>query len=154
MMKIRRSMTLSALIALAAILVLGRCSKQESEGPFTKIYNNTLSRKCVDCHNPSGQATLNYNVQLNFTLNSAAYQTLLAGGVQGATSTGTCGSVRIVAAGSPSTSYLLSQVVPSYYSTNFGGVSGCTPYSGHQVNLSQSEQDELVSWIQNGAQND
>lgn len=125
----------------------------ESGGTFTVVYKRTLAVACVECHNPSGMATVNYNVQLNFADRAAAYTTLLASTVNGVTSTGICGPVRIVNPGNPKLSYLLGTLIQNYGVPDFGGVPNCVPYSGHfqMLNLSAEQKANLVSWIQGGA---
>ncbi len=159
------------LVSAAALLVLTNCSKEVSrevseenlvgvEGEpltgistFSWIYARILSTACVECHNPSGMATVNYHVQLNFADRSAAYTTLLVSTVNGVTSTGTCAPLRVVVPGSPKISYLLGTLIQSYSSGNFGGVDNCTPYAGHYstIHLSNEQKSALVGWIQSGA---
>jgi hypothetical protein len=120
---------------------------------FSWIYARILSSACVECHNPSGMATVNYHVQLNFADRSAAYATLLVGTVNGVTSTGTCAPLRIVKPGSPRVSYLLGTLIQSYSSPNFGGIENCTPYAGHFSisHLSSEQKAALIGWVQSGA---
>lgn len=161
----------AALLALA-VLELSACSRSNhqpssneqmlfgedelSSTKFSSIYGTTLSAACVECHNPSGMATVNYNVQLNFMNQAAAYTSLMESSVNGATSAGTCGPVKIVVPGQPQNSYLIGTLIPRYANGNFGGVGGCTPYAGHYtiINLSSSQQAGLIGWVQDGAQND
>lgn len=120
---------------------------------FSSVYASTLSTACVECHNPSGMATVNYNVQLNFMNKTAAFTSLTESSVNGATSAGTCGPVKIVVPGQPANSYLIGTLIQRYANGNFGGVGGCTPYAGHYsiINLTSSQQTGLVGWVQDGA---
>lgn len=165
-----------AALLVLAILELSACSRShhppttsESESAeellfvddelnstkFASVYGAVLSTACVECHNPSGMATVNYNVQLNFMNKAAAYTSLMESSVNGATSTGTCGPVRIVVPGQPQNSYLIGTLIQRYASGNFGGVAGCTPYAGHYtiINLTSTQQTGLIGWVQDGAQN-
>jgi hypothetical protein len=144
-------------IALAAIFLLTHCGSQKNtstgSGTFTAIYNETLSQSCVECHKPSGSATIANHTTLDFSNGqTAAYNSLIGKTVQGLVSTGTCGTVSLVNTGVPAYSYLLGTLIPSYSNSNFGGAGGCTPYSGHAP-LSQQQQDDFIAWINGGAQN-
>lgn len=133
------------------------CQKldEPASGTFSYVYQKTLSTACIECHVPSGAATQLYGVQLDFTLQATAYQTLTSSMVSGQSSVGACSSVRIVASGSPQTSFLAGVLFTDYFTTNFAGVAGCTPYSAHlnDQNLSDAEKASIISWIQNGAPN-
>lgn len=121
---------------------------------FSRVYSQTLSSACVECHQPGSAASSDYGVELDFTSQSAAYTTL-QGTVASATSRGQCGGVQLVAAGSPKTSYLVAEIAQSYATPDFGGASGCVPAAVHYstINLSPEQINEVVGWIQSGAQN-
>lgn len=149
-----------ALLLLAAPFLLTQCGKittttTPTSGTFASVYSILLSNNCNECHIPTGAATTNNHVTLNFTSATTAYTTLTQNSVTGASSTGTCGTVKIVSAGSLSKSYLIGVLVQSYNISNFAGVTGCTPYSTHlqDTHLSSSDQTSLTTWIQNGALN-
>lgn len=124
-----------------------------AETTFHSVYVSVLAPLCVDCHNPSGMATVSYNVQLNFSNKIAAYTSLIESQVNGANSAGTCGQVRIIEARDPEKSYLIGTLNKSYASGDFAGVANCRPYAGHYsiIHLSSWQQQELISWIQYGA---
>ncbi len=145
-------------LVLSTVL-LANCAKQQqptSIAPtFTNVYNNTLKSACVTCHDPSGAATVQNGVQLDFSTQATAYSTLTTKNVTGQTSSGICPGVHIVSAGNPATSYLAAVLFASYAKANFGGVTGCTPYSVHlqDQHLSSDEQATIIGWIQNGTLN-
>jgi hypothetical protein len=116
----------------------------------------TLKTACIECHVPTGAATVNNGVQLDFSTQALAYQTLTAKKVTGSTSSGICPNVSIVTAGDPTKSYLAAVLFAKYNATNFAGVSGCSPYSVHlqDQNISDAEQTSIINWITNGAKND
>ncbi len=142
-------------LCIGATLALSNCGKKdETSTTFATVYTETLSTSCVACHDTPGSGAQN-GAGLNFSSQALAYSTLTAGNVTATTSVGTCGSVRLVVASSPSTSYLLGTIIQGYSSSSFAGVTNCTPYAGHfsSLNLSSTQQNNLVSWIQGGAQN-
>ncbi len=141
---------------LASLLLSVGCTKKKDDGvPFTTVYTDTLSTACLECHRPGGAATQTYGVELNFTSQATAYQTLTSLNVTGSSSTGICGGIRIVTPSSVEQSYLAGVLIESYHVNNFAGVSGCTPYSLHlsDQSLTDAEQSAIVSWIQHGALN-
>lgn len=143
--------------AIALALALSGCGKQEesyTSGTFTAVYNQTIKgQNCIECHAPGGSAA-NLGVGLDFTSQATTYQTLLSETVSGAGSSG-CATLRIVAPGSPSTSYLVPVLIASYATNGFGGRTGCQPINTHHslVNMSADEQSSLIAWIQGGAPN-
>ena len=168
----KNNMTLkTAFLALVAIALSGGiatvfvgCGSQTgadansvnyTAGTFTAVYNQTLKTACIECHVPSGSAYVNNGVLLDFSSQSNAFTSLRLRSVTGASSTGTCSGVMIVSSGQPANSYLVGVLNPAYNYANFGGHSGCTPYSAHlqDQNLSAAEQASIVSWIQQGASN-
>jgi len=165
MLKIRYQFVLSFVLGIAAAILLSNCSGTSPDttaslpnpnaqsGTFGSVYNMIYSKGCIECHKPGGLATVDNNVQLDFSSQSNAYGTLLAGGVHGATSTGTCSAVSLVNTTTPAYSYILAEVVPGYSQANFGGVANCTPWAGHTAALTSAEQTSLLTGIQNGAQN-
>jgi hypothetical protein len=99
---------------------------------FSRVYSQTLSSACIECHQPGSAASSDYGVELDFSSQGAAFSSL-QGTVASATSRGQCGGVRIVAPGSPKTSYLVAEIA--------------------QINLSQGQVNDIVGWIQSGAPN-
>jgi hypothetical protein len=124
-------------------------------GSFSGVYQVLSSNNCVSCHSPGGAAHDISGVELDLSSQASAYQALTSASVSGVSSSGICAGVRIVAPGNPASSYLLGVLFSSYNTSDFGGVSGCQPYSGHlqDTNLTQAEQASLTTWIQNGAPN-
>ncbi|MCB0365170.1 MAG: hypothetical protein H6624_18910 [Bdellovibrionaceae bacterium] len=152
----------SLVIVFGGLMALGLwgCSgdeKPSSTDPskFSSIYTNILRfHNCHSCHSPGGSAYDTDGVQLDFSTQALAHSTLTTKNVTGATSVGTCGSVKIVNT-TPQTSFLAGVLFSTYHISNFAGVSGCTPYSVHlsDQNLSSSEETAIVDWINAGAQN-
>lgn len=142
-------------------LVCSNCGKTPesgtTSGTFSDVYTKTIKgSSCVECHSPTGMAKLNYGVQLDFTSQSTSYSTLTNNNVVTASDmTGTCGSAKLIVSGSPSTSYFAAVLISQYNVSNFGGISGCTPYRTHlsDLNISAAEQTSITDWITNGAQN-
>lgn len=126
-----------------------------ASGTFSAVYVDTLSKACIECHVPSGAATAQDGVQLDFSSPTQAYNSLLNSTVHGSRSVGTCGSVKIVTVSNATTSYLAGVLFSDYYKSNFGGVSGCTPYAVHlqDQSLSADEKASIISWIKGGALN-
>lgn len=124
-------------------------------GSFGNVYQVLVRNNCVDCHSPSGAATSQNGVGLDFSSRANMYSTLTSLSVTGATSAGICAGVRIVTPGNARSSYLAGVLIASYHSDDFGGVAGCTPYSVHlqDTNLSADDQQTLINWIQSGAPN-
>ena len=155
-MKIR-SKVLLALVAAGMVVVLANCGKETAPttttGTFGGIYTNTFSKACVECHVPTGPATVSNGAQFDVTTQATAYATLHGATVAGLTTKGICPSVNLVVASSAATSYLVGTLFSDYAKSGFGGVTGCTPYNGHSVSLSTSEKDAIISWIQAGALN-
>ena len=147
----------ASVVVVALALALSGCGKKEesfTSGTFTAVYNQTIKgQNCNECHVPGGSAA-NVGVGLDFTSQATAYQTLVSEMVSGAGSSG-CSALKIVVAGSPSTSYLVPVLISSYATNGFGGQTGCQPINTHHslVNLSTDEQSSLIAWIQGGAQN-
>jgi hypothetical protein len=148
---------LKHLAVAGLILALWSCSESKTTDPnkFSSIYPNIIRfHNCHSCHAPGGQVYDNPTdpVELNFSTEDLAYSTLTSKTVAGPTSKGTCGGIKIVNT-TPQTSFLAGVLFSDYNAANFGGVSGCTPYSVHlsDQNLSTSERDAIVTWINNGA---
>lgn len=149
---------LKHLVVAGLILALWSCSEDTKPNStdttkFTSIYTNIIRfHNCHSCHAPGGSAYDTDGVQLNFSTEDLAHSTLTTKFVTGNTSVGTCGAVRIVNT-SPQTSFLAGVLFSEYNTANFAGVTGCTPYSVHlsDQNLSTSEKDAIVTWINNGA---
>lgn len=152
------AIALAVALPAALGLLLNGCSKSEGpkSGTFGNVYANTLSTTCRSCHQPGGTAYASYNVLLDFSSQNNAYSTLLNRTVSGSSSVGTCGGIRIVSPSAPTSSYLAAVTVSSYSTSNFAGVSGCTPLNSHLTAypLSSSEQTSLIAWINAGAPND
>ena len=150
-------------ILLLAVVFIG-CSKNDeaatssaASGTFTNVYQRTLSTACIECHKPGGAAGA-YGSQLDFTTKALAYSTLST--VVKSTVTTGCSSVSLAHTGNPSRSYILGTLGAvtgsplASYNTGFPAANGgCTPYAGHTSNLSQSEADSLVAWINAGVPN-
>ncbi len=152
-----------AFLVLSSLGFLFGCSKSETTAStttvtssFTSIYTNTLSSSsCKTCHQPGGSAW-DDGIHTDFTSQSAAYRDLTTLSVQSGSNT-SCASAKIVTASNTQKSYLLAILFDDYTSSNFGGVSGCTPTASHRqygAALSSSEKTALVQWITNGAAND
>lgn len=143
------------------VLLLSRCGAlpesltlTPASGTFASVYSALQKNNCTECHVPgrSGPAA---GVTLNFTSQATAFSTLTANYVTATASVGTCGAAKIVTSGDPAKSYLAAVLFDSYNINNFGGVSGCSPFTGHLAayNLSTAEQTSLLNWITNGALN-
>ncbi len=111
----------------------------------------------AECHIPTGAATVNSGVRVDFTSQVTAYTTLTGtSSVQGAVSKGNCSTVKLGVASSPSTSYLTGALFSDYTKNNFAGVTGCTPYYSAHVssfNISDSQESSITSWMKSGALN-
>jgi hypothetical protein len=147
----------AAYVALA--LTLTYCGQTTTTGPasgtFSAVYTNTLSQACIQCHVPTGAVYTVNQVPLDFTSQTTAYNTLTANKVKGQSSVGICGDVDIVKASHPELSYLAAVLFSDYSTSDFGGETGCTPYSVHHQDqhLSADEKTSLIKWITNGALN-
>lgn len=153
--KLNRSKNLLGILAGAWVLALNGCGQlaELTPGTFSNVYSNTL-KSCAQCHDGTDASVENGTV--DFSSQALAYETLLAGTVSGITAAGTCAGVKLVDAGSPSTSYLLAVLFADYASgTGFAGDGDCVPYATHleDQNVSASEKASMVQWIQDGAQN-
>lgn len=156
---IRRSVfPLAASLVLAALLLPG-CGKKDEEsytpGTFTAVYNQTLKTACIECHVPSGAATVDSHVDLDFSSASAAYTSLTTQYATGDSTPASCTTVKVVDPGYPQNSYLAGVLLSSYNTNDFAGKTGCQPYTAHLIDqhLSADEQSSLISWIQGGALN-
>jgi hypothetical protein len=131
-------------------------SDSSSSGTFSNIYKNTFKKACIECHVPSGAATIDNRVKLDFTTQDLAYSTLISSKVSGMIGSGTCGSANLIVAGDAKQSYLLAVLDAKYNSVNFAGITDCSPYSVHlqDQSLSESELSSIATWITNGAKND
>jgi hypothetical protein len=151
----------SVLFLTAFILVtFTRCGTQNTgstiptSGTFASVYSIIKSNSCNQCHIPTGAATVNSNVALDFTSSTTAYTTLTTKLVTGTVASGTCGTVKIVGA-TPSKSYLSGILFTDYAGSNFAGVTGCTPVTTHTAmfNLSATNEASINAWITAGALN-
>ncbi len=150
---------LSLLAFVSGTLLLTHCGSQSNDTPtttasFASIYTTVLATACIQCHVPGQPVYVNSHVHLDFTSASTAYSTLTGNSVAGTSSTGTCGGIRIVS-GVATTSYLAGVLFADYHIANFAGVGGCTPYANHlsDQNISASQEQAIVTWINGGAQN-
>ena len=133
--------------------------KEESATPsFTSLYNNVFgTTNCASCHQPGGQAFDTDGVELDFSTQANAYNTLTSKNVTGATSIGTCNGVAIVASAATN-SYLAAVLYDDYATSSFGGVASCTPYSARRQDanlssLASQYKSTLIDWINAGAPN-
>jgi len=150
-------------ISLVAICLLQGCGSSVNStsgfsgtGPatFTQAYSQVLGQaNCVSCHQPGGSAMINNGVQLDFSTQTSAYNTLMNNFVTATDRT--CANVRIVVPNNAPVSYLATVLFPSYYQQNDFVVAGCTPYSGHETTFSFSTSDVnvVIGWINAGAPN-
>jgi hypothetical protein len=158
MSKLRHTRVLLPLIAAFLAVALVRCGKTPTSTPasgtFGSVYSTFNSAGCAECHAPSVSASAAHGSSLDLSSQSAAYSTLVGTKVTATDSTSTCGNVSLVVAGNPSQSYLAAVLFSSYNTANFVE-SGCTPYNAHlsDQHLTSDEQTSIISWIQNGAQN-
>ncbi len=162
---ISRFQNLSLVVLSLLLLTLANCGKIEeaaktvepAAGTFTYIYTKTLKTECIECHTPTGAATLEKRVAIDFTTQALAYKTLTEGLVAATDTVLICPNVKLVASGSPSTSYLAGLLLTEYYKSNdFADVSGCAPDSVHTEKknaLSTVEKTSIADWITNGAKN-
>ena len=149
---------LFALVTALLAVTLPRCGKAPdptpASGTFGSVYAAMTSNNCQVCHVPGGN---NNSSTFDLTSKTTAYSTLVGPKVTGSVSKGTCGTVKLVVASSPSTSYLAGILFSTYNTANFGGASGCTTfYTGHtsiSQPLTTDQQTSLIAWIQNGALN-
>jgi hypothetical protein len=168
----RGSRTLLRLIGLVGlILVIARCGSNSSDGrqsplgarsdsgTFSAIYQNTIQSECIQCHEPGQSSGVQAGTSLDFTSQSQAYATLTSGStsVVSATDAGGCIGAAIIVGGNPGQSYfaatLFTDWAQKYSNASFPN---CDPYSHvvHQnLNLSADEENSIIAWIQNGAQN-
>jgi len=153
-MQASRLVSLIGFVALA--LLLSRCGpKTPAPGTFGSVYQVTLKTACIECHTPSTAATLNNGVVLDLTSQTTAYNTFF-GFVVGRVAKGSCGAVRLVVAGSTSTSYLPAALFSDFRTgVNMTGTPACQPHTiDHNLNLSSAEKQSLLDWITSGAKND
>lgn len=154
---------LKNIFILFTLLILVRCGEKtettstETAPNFSSIYTNVLSKNCVQCHEPSGSATINNGTRIDFTNKAIAYQTLTSYTSSGysANLSNQCTSVYLVVPGAPTNSYLLATLSESYHRANFM-VANCTPYSpnAHGASLNSTDLNAMVQWITSGALND
>lgn len=137
------------------LLLLFMTSCGPSPGTFQDVYTNTFKKSCMECHVPTGSATVDYHAKLDFSTSDLAYQTLTTSTVSGITSSTICAGVKIVAANDPTNSYLMGVLFRDYYKTDFGGKSGCTPNNVHleSINVTDTEKSSIQTWINAGALN-
>jgi hypothetical protein len=152
--KVVTRVALLATLSVGTATLLSNCGKKDesTSATFSTVYTETLSTACIVCHEVPGSGTQN-GASLNFSSKALAYSTLTTGNVTATDAVGACGTVKLVTASSPSTSYLLGTIIESYRSDNFAGVTNCTPNRHETLNLSSTQQSNLVSWVQGGAQN-
>lgn len=157
---------LNAVACLVTVLVaLGLAGCGSSPSPtasttteFSKVWTIVQAKNCNTCHNASNSAsaTNGFGV-INFASQATAYATLTGGStVKGVSASGNCGSVKLVAAANPTTSYLAGILFSDYNISNFGGVTGCTTaYNSHYSNATFSDADKatIIAWIKDGASN-
>jgi hypothetical protein len=154
----KKSFIIQLLLTLSLLLVLCRCGQAPQEtytsGTFAHVYNVTLKTACIQCHVPGGSATT-AGVTLDFSTQTTAYQSLTTSVVSGGSTKNTCPNISIVLSKDANKSYLAGVLFDSYHTSNFAGVTGCTPYSAHLTDqsLSSDEQTSIVNWINNGALN-
>ncbi|MGK5083388.1 hypothetical protein WDW37_08775 [Bdellovibrionota bacterium FG-1] len=149
-------------LILGLALLMMSCGQVASVTPdpvtanFSSIYSHLFKTACIECHVPTGAATVAKGVQLDFTTQALAYATLTSGSVAAIDSVGKCPSVKLVVTGQVASSYLAGVLIQDYFKDNFAGVTGCTPYNVHlsDQNLTADEKTAIVSWIQNGAKDD
>ncbi|MBI5139028.1 hypothetical protein HZA26_00220 [Candidatus Nomurabacteria bacterium] len=147
-------------LTLILVFVFASCGKvpapSTTTGTFTDVYNTIKTANCMECHSPTGAAKVNSGVQLDFSTQTTSYSTLTNNHVVTATDIiGTCGTAKLVIAGSPDTSYLAAVLISKYNVTNFAGILGCTPYTVHLTDqhITDSDQSSIIDWIKNGALN-
>ncbi len=147
-------------IASAWILIFTRCGSspdpEPASGTFSNVYKTFQKKGCTECHTPGG-AGFTAGSQLNLSSQATAYTSLTTLNVTATASVGTCGTVKLVSSGQPNQSYLTAVLLDSYNTSNFGGVTGCSPFNGHLTSsytYSDAEKTSLVDWITNGAKND
>jgi hypothetical protein len=167
---IQRTLRLAGIVCLT--LILARCgdnSKRSAiepadsrldSGTFSSIYQNTIQSECIQCHQPGQSSGVQAGTSLDFTSQSQAYATLTSGAtslVSSIDESGSCQGAAIIVAGNPAQSYFAATLFPDWaqrYSNP--GFPNCSPYS-HEVhqnlNLSSDEENSIITWIQNGAQN-
>lgn len=151
---------ISVILVIVAALTLTRCGTQDpttslTPGTFASVYSILKSHNCTECHIPTGAATIDSGVKLDFTSQTSAFTTLTTSTVSGSSGINSCTGVKIVVPNSPSTSYLAAVLFSKYSISDFGGKSGCIPDNSHltQNNLSTADQSSIIDWIQNGAKN-
>ncbi len=146
-------------VFVALMLMLSRCGQKDSgpaSGTFSHVYTVTLKTACIECHVPTGAATVSNGVTLDFSTQAKAYSTLTGSVVTGQTSSGICANVKIVTASDLAKSYLAAVLFSDYNISNFAGKTGCSPDTTHlsRENLSAAEKTSITTWITNGAKND
>jgi hypothetical protein len=153
-----RRLSLGAGLAVMALSLVdcGQSPFEPASGTFGSVYKTIQTANCAVCHVPGGN---NGNSTLDFSTQTTTFTTLTSNFVTATSSSGACGSVKIVVSGNPSKSYLLATLFSDYSSNDFAGVTGCTPYNGHSDavlggSLSADEKASFVAWIQNGIPND
>jgi hypothetical protein len=148
-MKLHHATLILRVLPLFALTACGDLLPTTS-GTFTDVYAKTLS-SCTQCHD--GSNATEYG-SLDFSTQASAYETLVGTTVTGPMAAGTCGQVPLVAAGSPSTSYLTAVLFTDYAASFSSG--GCVPYATHleDQSISPEEKTSIETWITNGAAND
>jgi hypothetical protein len=150
------------LLLAGLVLILARCGNNSgpASGTFGNVYQNTLSKECVQCHQPGSSQGFNAGTHLDFSTQAQAYATLTSGSTSKVSSTDAatgCPGVAIVVASNPSASYLTATLFSDQAAKYQSSPAGCTSPYNHittqNINLSTDEENSIVTWIQNGAQN-
>lgn len=141
-----------SLVLLA--LVFSACQKPEDDiqPNFSSIWDKKLSKSCANCHQPGGSAWEDYNIKVDFRDKASTYSWLVSDKV---VSNPNCTSIKIVTPWIPEQSYLAGLLISAYNKNNFGGQLGCKPDVEHIESLyaSEKEQQAILTWIKEGAQN-
>lgn len=145
--------------ALGLIAFASSCGSSSSTTPtagtFTSVYSIISGQNCQQCHT-TGTGDNQDGAALDFTTQAKAYSSMIGAVVAGSATKTKCPSVSIVSSGSVANSYLLGTMFWSTYgnTSNFAGVSGCTPYEHSSTFfISSTNQASVVSWITNGLPN-
>ncbi|MBF0362827.1 MAG: hypothetical protein HQK49_17545 [Oligoflexia bacterium] len=134
--------------------VIVSCSdkKEPPESRFTTLYNGTFKPNCLSCHAPGNDVYDNSGVKLDFTTKELAYSTLTTKN-SASPSNQYCRDIPYASARDVNNSYLLAVLISTYNTTNYASKVNCVPYNVHLLdqNLSQTEKDSIVAWINEGA---
>ncbi len=129
-------------------------STSKPASSFSSIYSNSLQPQCNSCHSPGHTVFDNSKVLLDFSTLAAAYASISAKNST-SPSAASCSGIPYAKSKDPANSYLTIVLVKSYNVTGAGGKGSCAPYNAHlSANLlQQSEIDNVVAWINEGALN-